>query len=268
MPEISSVSDTLYVPLLGRIYASEHHSAILYDPAALEINKKLDEKIKAMPGQTEYTSLASAVRSRNMDYSVRAFLSEHPYGIIVNIGCGLETIFDRCDNGKSIWFELDFPEVLKLRRQYIPETQRDRYLPYSMFDYKWMRFVRQAGDSPILIIAAGLFIYFPEDQVVDFIRHVIDFPRAELVFDTLSKAGLVIAKRMIKRMGKQDARVHFSVGNAEDFAAKISPAVTLAYERPFYSVVNYSADLSFSTRFRMALSDCFNMVKTIHLKLG
>jgi len=268
MPELSAVSDTLYVPLLGRSYASRYHCAILHDPAALEIYKKLDLKIKAMPGQTEYTCLASAVRSQNMDYDVRAFLAANPDGIIINVGCGLETIFNRCDNGRAIWFELDFPEVLELRKRYIPEGERDRYLPYSMFDYAWMSKVRQAGNRPVMVIAAGLFIYFPKDRVIDFIRHLIDFPRAELVFDTLSPAGLRIARRMIRRMGKQDAQVYFCVGDAAAFAAKISPNVKLIGERRFYSMVDYGAGLKFPTRFRMAFSDCFNMVKTIHLKLS
>ena len=268
MPDLSAVSNTLYVPLLGRIYASKHHAAILHDPAALDIDQKLDLKIKALPGQTEYSSLASAVRSQNMDYEIRAFLSANPDGVIVNVGCGLETIYQRCDNGKAIWFELDLPEVIELRRQYIPETERDRYLPSSMFDYAWMRVVRQAGDKPIMIIAAGLFIYFPKDRVISFIRHLIDFSHAELVFDTLSPTGLKIAGSMIKRMGKQAARTHFCVDDAEAFAAKISPNVKLVNTRPFYSLVDYRANLSFPTRFRMAFSDAFNMVKTIHLKLS
>ena len=268
MLDLSTVSDTLYVPLLGRVYAAKHHPSILCDPKALEIHQKLDTKIKAMPGQTEYTSLASAVRSRNMDRYVEVFLKRHPDGIIVNIGCGLETIYNRCDNGQAIWFELDLPEVLSLRNQFVPETDRDRYLPCSMFEYAWMRTVRQAGNKPILCIASGLFLYFAEDRVVDFIRHLIDFNHAELVFDTVSPMGLQIARRYIAKMGKGEAQVYFSVNSETEFASKISPNIKLIDSYPFYSMVDYSAGLAFSTRFRMAFSDCFNMVKIISLKLS
>lgn len=34
------VEDTLYVPMLGRIYASENYKNILYDIKALELNYK------------------------------------------------------------------------------------------------------------------------------------------------------------------------------------------------------------------------------------
>ncbi len=268
MSELSAVSDTLYVPLLGRIYASKYHPDILYDEAPLQIYDKLDSRIREMPGQTEYSSLASAVRSKNMDHDVQGFLSRFPAGVIVNLGCGLETIFHRNDNGIAIWYELDLPEVLELRNGYFPETERDRYLPYSMFDYEWMDAVREAAQTPVMVIASGLFLYFLEEQVVDLLRHLAGFPNAEIVFDTLSPAGLKVARRYIKRMGKQEARVYFYVDNAGAFAAKLPDDTEVIEERKLYSLVDYRYNMAFDTRLRMAVSDAFNMVKIIHLRLS
>ena len=36
MSKLGVVEDTLFVPMLGRIYASEHYPQILYDKKALE----------------------------------------------------------------------------------------------------------------------------------------------------------------------------------------------------------------------------------------
>ena len=41
MSKLGVVEDTLFVPMLGRIYASEHYPQILYDKKALELKKKL-----------------------------------------------------------------------------------------------------------------------------------------------------------------------------------------------------------------------------------
>ena len=41
MQTLGVVEDTLFVPMLGRIYASEHYPQILYDKKALELKKKL-----------------------------------------------------------------------------------------------------------------------------------------------------------------------------------------------------------------------------------
>ena len=37
MPEFNAVENTLFIPMLGRIYASEHFQNILYDEKALEL---------------------------------------------------------------------------------------------------------------------------------------------------------------------------------------------------------------------------------------
>ncbi len=218
MPELTTVSETLYVPLLGRIYASTFHPDILYDKKALEIKEKLPVVIREMPGQTEYTLLASAVRSTNVDHYVQAFLQTTPHGVIVNAGCGLESLYDRNDNGKAQWFELDLPNVLEHRREYFHENVRDHFLPFSMFDYAWVDEVRTIAKGPVLIVASGLFYYFEKDRIIDFIEHLSGFDSAQLVFDAVSSSGIKRSRQYMKKMGKQDAEMFFSVDSALDFA--------------------------------------------------
>ena len=102
MSHFGVVEDTLFVPMLGRIYASEYCPQILYDPKALELKKKLPSGLPEQDGQSQYTLLASAARSANMDRFIRAFLERRPDGVIVQLGCGLETAYFRCDNGRLV----------------------------------------------------------------------------------------------------------------------------------------------------------------------
>ena len=44
MSKLGVVEDTLFVPMLGRIYASEHYPQILYDKKALELNRQLNDR--------------------------------------------------------------------------------------------------------------------------------------------------------------------------------------------------------------------------------
>ena len=41
MPEFNAVENTLFIPMLGRIYASEHFQNILYDEKALSLKDAL-----------------------------------------------------------------------------------------------------------------------------------------------------------------------------------------------------------------------------------
>ena len=97
MSKLGVVEDTLFVPMLGRIYASEHYPQILYDKKALELKKKLPSDLIKRNMQSQYTLLASASRSANMDRIIRTFLERRPDGVIVQLGCGLETTYHRCD---------------------------------------------------------------------------------------------------------------------------------------------------------------------------
>jgi O-methyltransferase involved in polyketide biosynthesis len=268
MSDLTAVSKTLYVPLLGRIYASKNHPDILYDKMALSIADEILKNNEQMKGESEYTLLSSAVRSKNIDHYIQTYLLRNPNGIIVNIGCGLETIYYRNDNNKALWFELDLPDVLNLRSKYFPEELRDRYLCYSMFDYKWIDIVRKTSKKPVMVIASGLFYYFHEDQVIDFIKHLTGFEYAELVFDAVSSVGIKGSKHYMKKMKKQDAEMFFSVDNAKTFIAKISPDIGLIEEQKYFSLTKFNTKMAFATKFKMNISDMFNMVKMIHLKVN
>ena len=184
MSKLGVVEDTLFVPMLGRIYASEYCPQILYDPKALELKKKLPSSLPEQDGQSQYTLLASAARSANMDRYIRAFLERRPDGVIVQLGCGLETAYYRCDNGRSRWYAVDLPHVVEYRRELLPEPERETYLAGDAFAEDWIRQIRaDAPDAPILVTAGGLFHYFEESKVVGLLRMLTGFGEIEIVFD-------------------------------------------------------------------------------------
>ena len=88
MSKLGVVEDTLFVPMLGRIYASEHCSQILYDKKALELKNRLPLDLIEQNMQNQYTLLASASRSANMDRIIRSFT-------------GTQT--GRCDCPTGLW---------------------------------------------------------------------------------------------------------------------------------------------------------------------
>ena len=63
MSHLGVVEDTLFVPMLGRIYASEHCPQIIYDKKALELKEKLPPDLLGNGSQSQYTLLASAART-------------------------------------------------------------------------------------------------------------------------------------------------------------------------------------------------------------
>ena len=268
MSKLGVVEDTLFVPMLGRIYAAEHCPQILYDKKALELKNRLPLDLIEQNMQNQYTLLASASRSANMDRIIRSFLERRPDGVIVQLGCGLETTYHRCDNGKTHWYAVDLPHVIEYRRGLLPESERETYLAGDAFSEEWIRQVRtEFPDAPILVTAGGLFHYFEEHKVIALLRMIGQFGNMEVVFDTVNKKGMaMMQKKYMKQVGHADAQIFFYVDSAEELAAKIGGNVKVIAEEPYYRYIPKNG-LRLSTKVSMAVSDRFCMVKMVQLKL-
>lgn len=133
-----------------------------------------------------------------MDRTIRDFLARKPDGVIVQLGCGLETTFYRNDNGRTRWYEVDLPNVIAYRRTLLPEQKREIYLAGDAFDDGWFKRVRtDVPDAPLLVTASGLFHYFQEDQVLSLLRMLSQYGNIEVVFDAVSQKGLAMMQKNI-----------------------------------------------------------------------
>ena len=268
MPEFNAVENTLFIPMLGRIYISEHFQNILYDEKALSLKDVLPKSLVETGSQSQYTLLASASRSANMDRYIRDFLRRKPDGVIAELGCGLETTFYRNDDGHTRWYAVDLPDVMEYRKMLLPEPERQTYFAGDAFSNDWIRQVRtDLPDAPILVTAGGLFHYFEEDKVISLFRMLRQFGDIEVIFDTVNKKGMaMMQKKYMKQVGHADAQMFFYVESAAELAGKIGGGFTEITEEPYYRYIPKNG-LKLSTKVSMAVSDRFCMVKMICLNL-
>ena len=266
MPDFSTVEDTLFVPMLGRIYASENFPHILNDKKALELKAQLPENLKGKDTQTQYTLMASAVRSTNMDRYIRNFMTRNPEGIIVQLGCGLETTYYRNDNGKTVWYEVDLPDVINYRKELLGEQDRDRFISADAFKEEWIKKVREDHPTePVLVTASGLFYYFKAETVINLFKNLKKYGNIEILFDTVNASGMKRMAKYMEQVGHSDASMYFYVDRAGDVAEEIGGKVLNA--EPYYAHTEKKG-LKFMTSTSMKVSDKFMMVKMVHLKLN
>lgn len=67
----------------------------------------------------QHDEVGLIMRMNKFDSLVRDFLSRNLDAVVVYIGCGLDTRFERVDNGRVEWFDLDLPQVMALRQKLI-----------------------------------------------------------------------------------------------------------------------------------------------------
>jgi O-methyltransferase involved in polyketide biosynthesis len=189
---LSGVSETLLIPLYNRAMESQRPDAILKDEKAVELVTQLRLDFSAVR-QIIMNELLNSMRimfTREFDRYARDFLRRHPDAVVVHIGCGLDTRFERVcseqpDDGRVEWYDLDVPEVIDLRREFIgDETGRYHLLGCSVLKDAWLKAVKVHSQRPFLFLAETVFVYFTEAQVKSLVLTLRDhFPGAELVFD-------------------------------------------------------------------------------------
>ena len=262
------VESTLFIPMIGRIYASERFPDVLFDKQALLLKGALPAEVLEQDRQSQYTLIASASRSANMDNYIRGFLKRYPQGAVVQLGCGLETTFYRNDDGHTQWYEVDLPDVIEYRRQLLPEQKREVYLAEDAFSCGWIRRVRaDMPEAPLLVTAGGLFYYFSEEKVLGLLRMLAHFGPVEIVFDAVNRSGMaMLRKKYMKQTGHGDAEMFFYVDSAREFAVKSGRDIVVLSETPYYRQIPRKG-LSLFTRISMGVSDRFGMVKMVHLQL-
>jgi O-methyltransferase involved in polyketide biosynthesis len=181
---LNGVSETLLITLYTRARESQRPNGLIRDEKAVEIIKKIDSDLSRLKLQG-HDEVALILRMQHFDRKAHDFLDRNPDAVIVHFGCGLDTRFERVDDGRVEWFDLDLPEVIELRKRYIGgESGRYHLFSGSAFEEAWLEAVSPHANRTFLFMAEGVLPYFEEVQVKAlFLKIRKNFPGAELVCD-------------------------------------------------------------------------------------
>jgi O-methyltransferase involved in polyketide biosynthesis len=265
--KLGNVQKTLLLPLWGRAVESQKEKPLLVDKTAIEIIQRIDYDFGIISkGVDESSILGWVCRSLLIDEVIKKFIARHPDATVVNIGCGLDTTFERIDNGTIRWYDLDLPDTIELRRKFIEETDRRKFIVSSFLDEDWLKKVVVANN--ILFVSAGVFYYFEEDQVRGFFQRVSDlYPGCEMVFDATTPIGVKMANKMVIKSTGLDERSYLIWGlkKAEDIR-RWDNRIEILKEQTLFKKMKTT--LRFQTRMKLFFSDLFKMQYLVHLKIS
>lgn len=196
---LGPVQETLLIPLLGRARETAKRNGLLGDPKAVEIVNALDYDFSKWEGGRSL--LGACLRTRMFDRYVEDFLAQHPEGTVVELGCGLNTRFERVDNGRARWFEIDLPDVVALRKRFFRDGARRTMVEASALDTTWLELVSVTG-GPWLVVAEAVLIYLDGPDARRAIESIAGgLPGAWIAFDTTSQ-------KLVEKQSKHDAMRH------------------------------------------------------------
>jgi methyltransferase (TIGR00027 family) len=206
-----SVEWTNLCTLYLRAYESRSPAPILGDKAAAEAVDRIEYDWARMrramrPGSNQYMV---TMRAKQLDDWSAAFLQSHPNAVVLHLGCGMDTRAFRLDPPDNVlWFDIDQPDVIALRRKLYDDRDGYRMIGSSVTDEAWLDEI--PTDRPTLMVAEGLVMYLTEPEVRTLLQSLADrFGSGELVFDTVSPLGPRLSKVLTKgitKWGIRDAR--------------------------------------------------------------
>ena len=246
--EKNTVQETLIIPLYGRKVCSDHFPELFRDPEAERICGMLDydfsEKGKKMESAAGlFGALEVAQRQYDVACEIRAYLAEHPQAAVVNLGCGLDDTFRKCDNGACRGYNIDLPDVIGIRDELLPAADRERNIGCDLNDERWMDEIDASGGA--VFYATGVFYYFKTEDVKTLFRKMAKrFPGAILVFDSCNRRGAkMMTKTWLKEAGISDVGAYFSLEDPEaladwsgDFAEVSSKSYMRGYRDIYHDV--------------------------------
>ncbi len=127
-----------------------------------------------------------AIRSVAFDEAVKLWLGDHPGGTVVELACGLETQFQRIDDGRVRWCCVDLPEAMAVRERFLPPSERCKHITKSALDLTW---IDDLGDpGPVFVSMQGLLMYFEEEEVKNLLSAILArLPGSTLMFDVIPR---------------------------------------------------------------------------------
>ena len=159
---MDGVNKTLYIPLYGKAYVSRK-GIILRDPKAEAIWETEGFPLKGKSA-SKWLAYYMGIRSAVFDGWTLEKIRENPEASVLHIGCGLDDRVGRVAAEKTMWYDVDFPDVIAQRKRHFTETETYKMLSADAREPEWLDTV--TGDSAVVVME-GISMYLKPEELVD-----------------------------------------------------------------------------------------------------
>jgi len=184
--------------------AEDAVARIEYDFKRLDVNKK--------------TQVFMALRSAIIDDFVRDHLIAHPNAAVLHLGCGLDFRYNRLGRPDCAWYDLDYPEVIAIKREFASETAHYRFIASSVNKLAWLDGIPDMDE--VLVIAEGLTMYLSEEELSRLCMAINrKFGSVTYIFDVYSLLSVRMAqKRYNPLLNRTGAEIKWGIDDPEQLS--------------------------------------------------
>lgn len=184
------IQETALIPLAIKASETVRKNARIRDSKAKEIIDTLGVDVsKYDPFLSHEGVVARTLMYRN---ELKRLISLYPDAECINLGCGFDDKFSQVDNGRILWFDVDLPDQIEVRRKVYTDRDRCTMLSGSALDNTWTKSVPKRNMT--IVIMEGVLEYFQKNQVKTCLNMLCDsfehgYLLAELHSPFLEKHG-------------------------------------------------------------------------------
>ncbi|MBR1663292.1 MAG: class I SAM-dependent methyltransferase [Ruminococcus sp.] len=159
--KFGDIQETALIPLAIKASETARPNARIKDLKAKEIIDTLGVDVsKYDPFMSHEGVVARTIMFRDV---LKKLLSKHPDALCINLGCGFDDKFSQVDNGRLVWFDVDLPDQIAVRRKVYEDRERCTMLDGSALESEWT--VKLPKRDMNIIVMEGVLEYFSKEQV-------------------------------------------------------------------------------------------------------
>lgn len=169
---LEGVEKTMLLTLFAKAQHSQEKDHKFYDEKAIEVIAKIDYDF-TLANKDMQMKWGVISRTIVLDEMVSDYIKKHPHCTVINIASGMDTRFNRLDNGHIRWYNIDLENSANFRLKYIEDCDRVKTLAYSAMDEKWADEIKIESGN-ILFIIEGLTMYLEERDISNILKIIND----------------------------------------------------------------------------------------------
>ncbi len=265
---IASCKDLYPVKIMS--YWNKIDPEIIQDPILNQISREKKYNIDSIKCKAnEYRKLLMISRIRACDSFARQFIMKYPDCTIINVGCRLNNMFMRVDNGRINWYSVDTYNTIAVRRALFGENEREKTIGRSIMDFSWLDEINCKRNYGVMFIFSNTLCLLKNHQIKQLMSHIrFKFPSAEVVFTATSTDATIYHNIFQRNKMWSRGRINMSIDDAQK---------TVYGWRPDYRIMDESPIMKFRPKrkykkLKTEIGVRYNLItnnhKIIHLKLG
>ncbi|MBR3933477.1 MAG: class I SAM-dependent methyltransferase [Clostridia bacterium] len=153
---MDNVNKTLYIPLYGKAYVSKK-GILLNDKKAEEIWSQESFSLKGKSG-SKWLAYYMGMRSAVFDDWLKQQMTELQDTVILHLGCGLDSRILRVGTEHHKWYDVDFDDVIKERKQYYSETANHKMIAGDVRNCDWLKNISETKRAVIVMEGVSMYL--------------------------------------------------------------------------------------------------------------